>query len=458
MVPARQRLVPIAAACIGAACSTAIAQQPAPTPAASGDQPSTATKPHSPSVKEIPDQHGGEPLQPGAPDYTGHPKEASVGGSERKVPDHAGIFKESPVSVVGEYTRQMEKWSSENLRLDPGFRAMWSFQQASAGEGNRTAAAQDYRAYATWHAINWEEEKKGWAGNVYARFEWRAEMFTSITPNQLAGQIGALAPTTYGHDEHDPAIVQLYWEQYLADGDLRLRLGKIDPDDYFNLGRWADDYRYFNHTVFSDFPASNHPSGGRGWNAQWYVSPEWTLTTGMSDVQGRKTLAGFDTIDDGNFIYGADVTFSPTISGLGKGNYRLGYEHRDEVPAKDKPADDAFYFNIDQEIAKDVAPFLRIGWGTGRSTGVSVASSIGIGIDNCFDRPGDAFGFGIGLDTVNDREGEQRETEYISEAFYRFQVTRAMQYTIGGQVIFQPINAPNDDVVGVFEMRLVIDF
>lgn len=446
----------IASAGLASATTILHAQEPAAQPPTEAGQPATV-KHASPALK-VPDQHGGDPLRPDSPDYSGHPREASVGGSERKLPDHAGIFPNSPVSIFEQYSRQMETWSSENLRLDPGFRAMWSFQQASAGEGNRTAAAQDYRAYATWHAINWEEEKKGWAGNIYARFEWRAEMFTTITPYQLNTQIGALAPTTYGHDEHDPAIVQLYWEQYLFDGDLRVRLGKIDPDDYFNLGRWADDYRYFENTVFSDFPASNHPSGGLGWNAQWYISPEWTLTGGMSDVQGRKTLAGFDTIDDGNFIYAIDVTFSPTIPGLGKGNYRLGYEHRDEAPNKDKPADEAFYLNIDQEIAKDVAPFLRIGWGTGRSTGVSLATSIGIGVDNCFDRPGDAFGFGIGLDTVNDREGEQRETEYVSEIFYRFQLTRAMQWTLGGQLILQPINAPNDDAVGVFETRLVIDF
>ena len=33
-----------------------------------------------------------------------------------------------------------------------------------------------------------------------------------------------------------------------------------------------------------------------------------------------------------------------------------------------------------------------------------------------------------------------------------------MQWTVGGQLIFDPINAPGDNVVGVFEMRLVIDF
>ena len=58
--------------------------------------------------------------------------------------------------------------------------------------------------------------------------------------------------------------MQLYYEQFLFDGGLRCALGKLDPDDYFNLGRLADDYRYFDNTLFSAFPASNHPSGGLG--------------------------------------------------------------------------------------------------------------------------------------------------------------------------------------------------
>jgi hypothetical protein len=408
---------------------------------------------------------GQEQVQPAAappeikqPDNPGHPSQASAGGSERRIPDRAGIFPASPLNLIDKPFQDFKKYSSENFRLDLGARALFGFQQASAGPGDRTAAAQDYRIYGTFHAINWEEEKKGYAGNVYFRTEWRSDLFTKIPPAQLNGEIGTLHTTTYGQDEHDLALVQLYWEQFLADGDLRLRVGKIDPDDYFNLGRWADDYRYFNNTLFSAFPTANHPSGGLGVNAQWYITPEWTLTGGFSDVQGRKTLSGFDTVGDGKFIYGLDVTYSPTIEGWGKGNYRLGVEYRDAVEDRDRPEDTCFYINIDQEIAEDVAPFIRYGYGTGRSTQIEHHFGVGIGVDNAFNTPGDAFGFGFGFDIADDEVESERDTEYASEIFYRFQLTRAMQWTIGGQLIMEPINAPDDDLVGIFEMRLVIDF
>ncbi|MCC6427011.1 MAG: carbohydrate porin [Phycisphaerales bacterium] len=391
-------------------------------------------------------------------DYSGHPREASVGGRERKLPEHAGLFPWSPLSLIEPPIKGLKDWTSKELRLDLGFRAAFFFQQATGGPGERTAASQDYRVYGTFHVFNWEEEKKGWAGNVYFRAEYRDKMFTDIPPYDLNTQIGTLFTTAYGQDEHDFAMVQLFYEQFLFDGDLRLRLGKIDPDDYFDLGRFADDYRYFSNTLFSAFPSANHPSGGLGWNAQWYITPEWTLTGGMSDVRGRKVWPGWETVNDGRFISAIDVTYSPDIEGMGKGNYRLGFEHRASFPNEDRPQDNSVYFNVDQEVAKDIAPFFRFGYGTGNSTAVEYVTSVGLGIDNAFSRPGDAFGVGVGFDTPDDAVVSPRDIEYAGEIFYRFQLTHAMQWTIGGQLILDPILAPDDDAAGVFEMRLVIDF
>jgi hypothetical protein len=389
--------------------------------------------------------------------HPGHPTRASAGGAEYERPDHPGIFSWSPASLIIPPVQEGTDWLSENARLDLSFRAAFGFQQATTGPGKRTAASQDYRVAALFRAINWEEDKKGWAGNVYARFEFR-DKIGDIAPYFLNTQIGALATTTYGQDEHAPAIVQLYWEQFMFDGAFRLRVGKLDPDDYFNLGRFADDYRYFNHTLFSAFPASNHPSGGLGFNLQWYASPEWTVTAGLSDVQGRKTLSGFDTFfGDGDFFYGLDVTYSPEIDGLGRGNYRVGVEYRDAVPDEDRPEDATAYFNIDQEVVDDLAPFLRFSWSTGRSTGVKYSLGTGIGIDNPFGRQGDAFGIGSGIVVAND-DDVANDIEIPNEIFYRWQVTSNIQGTIGYQIIVNPVNNPDEDVIGIFQARWVIDF
>jgi carbohydrate-selective porin OprB len=437
--PHASTMVSAAILTLVAATSKGLAQEPAPPP----------TTPPAADANQM-----GPPK-----DFPGSPKTASVGGAEAKPPkDRAGLFAWGPLTLIEKPVDEAEDWLSEKARLDLGFRIAFFAQQATNGATQPTAAAQDYRMYGTFHAINFEEKDKGWAGNVYFRAEYRDKMGTDIAPAAMNTEIGALAPTAYGQDEHSLAMVQLYYEQFLFDGALRARLGKLDPDDYFNLGRFADDYRYFSNTVLSAFPASNHPSGGLGFNLQWYISPEWTLTGGATDVQGKKTHSGFDTIDEGKLISAVDLTYSPTITGLGRGNYRLGYEHRDAVEDKNKPSDESFYINIDQEIAKDIAPFVRYNYGTGKSTGVQDVFAVGLGIDNAFNRPGDAFGIGVGFDTPHEQTATQRSMEYVVEAFYRLQVTRAMQFTVGQQVIIHPINNLNDDVIGVFELRLVVDF
>lgn len=442
--------------------SFASAQEPVEKPPAAGSTP--PQEPEKPAATESKPPQEGEPppppkeKPPEEEHRPGSPKDASAGGSERRLPDHAGLFPWGPLSLIEPPITAAQDWLSENARLDVGLRALLGFQQASGGPGERTAAAQDYRMYGTFHAFNWRPEDKGCAGNVYFRLEYRNELFTDITPAELNTEIGTLFDTTYGQDEHDFALVQLYYEQFLADGGLRLRVGKIDPDDYFNLGRWADDYRYFNNTLFSAFPTANHPSGGLGANAQWYINKEWTLTGGLSDVQGRKTETGFTTVDELKFFYGVDLTFSPKIEGLGQGNYRVGLEYRDAVEDKGRPSDTTIYVNIDQEIAKDIAPFLRFGHGTGNSTGVQYHGSIGIGVDNCFDRPGDAAGIGFGFDTPDEDIDSKRDIEWALELFYRFQLTRKMQLMVGGQGIFDPINDNGRNSLAIFEARLVIDF
>jgi hypothetical protein len=407
----------------------------------------------------VEDQPNSAPTPPVEGEYTRSPQHASAGGAEPHVTqDRAGLLKWGPISLIEPPAKELEKSLSENERLDLGFRAMFGFQQASGGPGERTAASQDYRIYGTWHAINWEEENKGCAGNLYFRFEYRDELFTKITPFELNTQIGTLFTTTYGQDQHDPALVQLYYEQFLADGGLRLRAGKIDPDDYFNLGRWADDYRYFDNTLFSAFPGANHPSGGLGFNAQWYITPEWTLTGGFSDVQGRKTESGFNTFfEDFDLFSAVDLTWSPTINGLGKANYRIGVEHRDASQRKGTPEDTGFYFNVDQEICKDVAPFVRFWQGQGNATGIETALSVGIAAENVFNRPGDACGVGFGFDIPKD-DDLAHGMEYAVEVFYRFQLTRTMQWMIGYQGIFDPVLNPDQSAIGVFQTRLLIEF
>jgi porin len=57
-------------------------------------------------------------------------------------------------------------------------------------------------------------------------------------------------------------------------------------------------------------------------------------------------------------------------------------------------------------------------------------------------------GAGWGRPTADTRD------EYIAEVFYRLQLTRNMQLTPDFQLIIDPSNNPNDDLIGVFGIRI----
>jgi hypothetical protein len=63
-----------------------------------------------------------------------------------------------------------------------------------------------------------------------------------------------------------------------------------------------------------------------------------------------------------------------------------------------------------------------------------------------------ALGFGYAKPT----NGSLRDETSV-DLFHRFQVTEHTQFTVGAQAFFDPSNAPDTDVVGVFSFRLRVD-
>jgi len=48
--------------------------------------------------------------------------------------------------------------------------------------------------------------------------------------------------------------------------------------------------------------------------------------------------------------------------------------------------------------------------------------------------------------------------EKVVEMFHRWQLTRFTQFSVGGQLIVDPSNAPEDSAVGVFTARFRVEF
>jgi porin len=360
----------------------------------------------------------------------------------------AGIFKYGPVSLIDPVWKKLNE-TTDKIGLKVGLSYTVVFQQASGGPGMRQAAGGDFDLFGDWRLIG----PKGGdnIGSLYFAAENRHEFFTEIPPASLGGQIGSLWGTTNGFNEQVFTLRELYWQQNVAKDRFIARVGKIDPENYYNSNYWQSDSKYFMNQAFSSFPARAFPSNGLGVNLTSKLTDQWYISTGFQDAQGRKTTAGFDTFfGDFNLFSALEVGFTPTIKNMGRGTYRATVWYRDAGETNGKPHDAGFDISFDQFVTPNLIPFFRAGIGEGNINGIEDMISAGIGWQGKLITTSDIAGVaGAWGRPSNHNLNDQFETEI----FYRLQVSPDNQLTVGYQVIIDPVSDPGSDVVGVFELR-----
>lgn len=346
--------------------------------------------------------------------------------------------------------REFDRIAAEtNLRF--GVANTWLFQQASGGSGKRSGAAGDLDLLARWTALGAGTKDTGVL--VFAS-EYRYQIGDQ-TPSALGGEIGTLIPTTNGFSERPMVIKELYWDQRLGEDHFRFAIGRIDPENLFGGHRLQSANTFFLNKAFSSNPAVAYPGPGLAGAAQ--IKPvDWLyLTGGVTDANGSATTGNFDDFfKDGEFLAFGELGFTPTIEGVGAGRYRIALWHVDKRDADDVPSDEGITVSLDQDLGETFIVFVRYGHADADVTKVANSVQGGVGVKGVLGAEGMLGLAGAWSEPADDTKRDEK----VFEAFQRFQITETTQLTIGAEAIFDPSNAPGDDVVGVFSARLRISF
>jgi len=412
---------------------------PANTPASS---PPTTPAPTSP-----PAEAGQEASEPAA--EVSEPIEA--------VPDQKDPF--PPTTISEELSairpgirlkREFDKFAAEtNIQL--GVANTLLFQQASGGPGNRSAASGDLDLLAKWTAIGAGTSD---TGIVAFAAEYRYQIGDRV-PSTLGGEIGTLTPTTNGFSERPMVVKELYWDQRLFDDHFRFAIGRIDPENLFGGHRLQSANTFFLNKAFSGNPSVAYPGQGLAGAAQIKPTDWFYLTAGITDANGKATVNNFiGFFDDAEFFYFAEAGFTPKIKGLGTGRYRIAVWHIDDREDANKPSDQGFTISCDQDLGERFIVFLRYGHADGDVTGITDSVQGGVGYKGLF---GKENMLGVAAAWSSPSNNDLRD-EKVVEVFQRFQITETAQFTVGVETIFDPSNAPDDDVLGVFSARLRLSF
>jgi porin len=434
-----RRVLPLTTAALLAIASTAQAQEPT-------TQPTEITEPAEPSpvYEELPNpfrELSLNPTLPTAPDNI----DSDLTEATRRP---AGLLPYGPVSLIDPLWKGLNK-ETDKFGLRVGLAYTVVYQLASGGPGDRDAGGGDFDIFGDWRLLGAKDDRT--RGYLYFAGENRHGFLTPIAPAALDTEIGSLWGTVNGFGEQHFAPKELYWQQHFGDNFLILRAGKLDAENYYNSNYWQSDSKYFMSQSFSSFPVRAFPSNGLGVNVTVKPSDDWYVSTGFQDAQGKKTTAGFDTFfDDFNLFSAFEVGLTPTIGKWGKGNYRFTAWYRDAGERTGTPHDTGFTLSFDQRIGKNWVPFFRYGIGDGNINGIDQMVSAGVGWEGKLLTESDVWGAGASWGNPNDND---LDDQFLTEVFYRMQVSPDNQFTLGYQLIFQPTFDPDRDVVGVFEVR-----
>lgn len=389
-------------------------------------------------------------LQLGAFSYGDSPSSVYAELEEIYTP-RAGMFR---IPVVDDALDSIVK-ATLDLQDSTGLRLASAYtmivQQASGGPGTRYGASGDFDIFGDWTLIG-----RGTAnsGRLVFGGEYRHRIGEQPA-SALRGEIGSLQFTTSGFNDRGWSLRDLYWIQNLFDGKLRLGFGRADSSDFVGGHRLGNLNASFFNRAFASNTTTNFP--GHGMTAGASVRPvDWFyITGGAANAYGVTTQSDLGDLEEGDFFSFGEVGFTPTIEGLGLGRYRAMGWHSDAREKDNVGSDRGFSIILEQDLGEIVQVFARYGYADKGLAGIRSSVEVGVGVRGLLgdndNMTGAAFAYS------EPPPGNSRE-EKIAEIFHRWQLTRFVQFSVSAQAIFDPSNAPDDDVLGVFSARLRVAF
>jgi carbohydrate-selective porin OprB len=272
----------------------------------------------------------------------------------------------------------------------------------------------------------------------------------TVDPTQSLGITYPISDSVADTD----AVKALYWQQDLPGDRASLRFGHVDPNGIVLKCSYACD----DTTLFISGPLSGNVTGtnaGQGWGVQAFfkTGTAISLEAGVGDANGDGKLNTDRSVKSDELAYSAAVIAENLFPTLGDGAIRLGYYQVD--PTKRGTSDaqartSGVVLAAEQDVG-DYGLFARYAESFGRHSGSRSTGAAGIVWKKPFGYDEDRLGFGV---SYVEPSAEDTDAEYLSEVFYRMQITPLAELSAGAIVLNRPNNADDTGAEAVFNLRL----
>jgi porin len=289
---------------------------------------------------------------------------------------------------------------------------------------------------------------------------------------------------------HNGDVTELWIEQALFDGSVRVRVGKLDvrggfecrgcPVSFDSSSFANDETTQFLNGALRNNPAIPFPWMGLGAILHWKPMEWGYASAGVMDADADLHKSGFTTAFNGdpNYFYVFETGVAPRLasaSGPLQGAYRFGvwYDPRPKAYAGATEAygnDAGVYFSGDQVVAREsgdpndaqgLGVFLRCGWADSRHNDVVAFWSAGLqyrGLIQGRDDDVVAVGFAHGTFSNLASSTFTADHEAVVETYYNAKVAGWLNLSPSLQVVVHPGGQRDADPAVVAGVRLEMVF
>ena len=218
----------------------------------------------------------------------------------------------------------------------------------------------------------------------------------------------------------------------------------------------------FINYALSQNASASYPIAGVGMYAQIAPNEDWSFTFGGQDATDvDATSVQLNNFSDEHYSTFASVSYTPTIKGLGAGQYSVMVYNVPGVKLQPETTN-GWSLNISQDIGDKLAVFGRINGVSGHTETINRSYVLGAVYNNPLDRnPLDQIGLAFAYNHINEKAVGSKlnhESEKIIEGYWAWGISKWMTITPDVQFYIDPASNPKSDYATVFTLRSTFFF
>ncbi len=287
--------------------------------------------------------------------------------------------------------------------------------------------------------------------------------YGNFNGNQLGSNINtATGINDYGSSSN--SFDELYFSYQLGGSWnwLTIAIGQFPLYNFDGSAYDANQQENFINYALSQNASSTYPTAGLGTYVQITPNSEWSFAIGAQDATNI-SAKGINTghLDEKHYTTFGYAAYTPTISGLGAGQYSILVYNQPAVEAQPETTN-GWSLNLSQNIGEKWNIFARINGVSGNTAEISQSYVLGTAYNNPLDRnPLDQIGFAAAYNKIDETavgEPLNHSHETVLEAYWAWGISKWMTITPDIQLYLNPALSPKSDTATVMSLRATLFF